>query len=64
MQAKAVKYQKMFEWSWATKEEYYISVSKKFKVICSKEKKWEEMGFSEECSPKTVHYPAYYLGID
>ena len=22
------------------------------------------MGFSEECSPKTVHCPVYYLGID
>ena len=33
-------------------------------MISPKEKKGEEMGFSGECSPKTVHYPAYYLGID
>ena len=27
---------KMFKWIWAAKEEYYISVSKKFKEISSK----------------------------
>ena len=26
----------MFKWSWAAKEEYYISVSKKFKEISPK----------------------------
>ena len=59
------KYKKMFEWGGAAKEEYYISVSKKFKVVSPRirnERKWNE--FLGECSPKMVHCPVYYLGID
>ena len=51
--------QKMFEWSWAAKEEYYISISKKFKVIRPKERNERKWSFEENFHQKR-YYSALY----
>ena len=52
------KYKKMFEWGGAAKEEYYISVSKKFKVISPRVRNERKWSFQENVHQKC--YTALY----